>query len=1083
MSPNYCARAVLSIHVQICLYFRFPWCAGSNHSTCTPRGRLFRESTLPNPFSLVRPSSKSPILKTSQLYTPLAAKDINSPSNQTVDGNLISQASASPRRSKTPLRDASEDPSRLSLNVPAKRASLSPAPPQDSLKPPPSPRVVRSRRTVSPDGPTAKPQRIAPLAPEEVAALPQAATPQGDVHISDTQPKVVHLPPKDVQERRLQETREAQERKAQREQREDKLAVPVSGQPDDTTSSPSSTVANSMNTPHAPQISPDTSPDKDSSKNASPSVKRIGPPTRLRPSAVEERIENDAQTPEAQLRQEDEQAIRQARDSDHLRARSEKGDDLSAQKSLVAESEKVVEEIVAADKADVDAVSTPSPVDVVLNGDSSQESTAGSSKEVVAKPAKSKHEVSKHPTPPPDVEMADVNVGPLPSTAAAATVSTPRLQSKPSARGEGMTIKVPQAGTKRKHSETFDESPGTALLPALPINGTLTPKSNAQAGQSPDRLSRRRSRRSSTVVFPKKERPATPNQLTLYAADYAALKGASLDDRKDYLQSLFQYQAHNPPRAVPLKELLSSANKTLTTSNLFSSSREILDYQILRRIYQLQNANRWSLRQLEKAAEPPLQITFIDHLMSQMKSMRTDFRQERRWKIASARNLARNCAEWVASSPEKRLSLQVRVKKWPAERPLTGEPQPGIGNSVGTTDSPAPDITPSQGNEAENDSTFESFISPLDVLINPNPASLFNLGFDDVILHLDHTSAYDSVIQELPEYDPISKLHPADSYVSSATPPEPAVLPVSKMVTGKLLSQATGPPRRRSRYDYDEEEQQLGTPRRQISEPSMSMPSTPGRRFNRDELPPEESEVALFKAENKHIRDRLYFSQTFRPPSEFSMPPTSFFESRMSSQWFWEEDQRLRVLVKEYSFNWSLISASLSQPSLFAAGADRRTPWECFERWMQLEGLPSEMGKTQYFRTYLARIEAAQNVIKNQHQAAQEQMAQQSQPTNNPALSAALRRRTSQPIRVEKKKANRYLAIIDGMRKLARKRESAAHKQQEGTKRKHTLLTEANVNSPSCQSRCPQESTRGNHCQSKRSHPSGIQPSEVRARD
>jgi chromatin modification-related protein VID21 len=91
------------------------------------------------------------------------------------------------------------------------------------------------------------------------------------------------------------------------------------------------------------------------------------------------------------------------------------------------------------------------------------------------------------------------------------------------------------------------------------------------------------------------------------------------------------------------------------------------------------------------------------------------------------------------------------------------------------------------------------------------------------------------------------------------------------------------------------------------------------------------------------------------------------------------------------------------------------------------------MSKTQYFRTYQSRLEQAQRTVAAQHQAQQQLIQQQSQNGQNiPAQTP--RRRTNQPIRVERRRENRHLAIIDGMRKLARKRESIAHKQAESQK-------------------------------------------------
>ena len=162
------------------------------------------------------------------------------------------------------------------------------------------------------------------------------------------------------------------------------------------------------------------------------------------------------------------------------------------------------------------------------------------------------------------------------------------------------------------------------------------------------------------------------------------------------------------------------------------------------------------------------------------------------------------------------------------------------------------------------------------------------------------------------------------------------------------------------------------------------------------------------------------------------MPSVGFFESRQPSQWTYAEDDELRRLVKEYSYNWSLISSCLTSPSQFTSGAERRTPWECFERWIGLEGLPVEMSKTQYFRAYHQRLETAQRNVLAQQQAAQQQVAQQQQQGNNPQAQNLVRRRTTTPVRFDRRRSSKHLALLDAMRKLAKKRETMLQKQQHG---------------------------------------------------
>merc|ERR1712093_599627 len=125
----------------------------------------------------------------------------------------------------------------------------------------------------------------------------------------------------------------------------------------------------------------------------------------------------------------------------------------------------------------------------------------------------------------------------------------------------------------------------------------------------------------------------------------------------------------------------------------------------------------------------------------------------------------------------------------------------------------------------------------------------------------------------------------------------------------------------------------------------------------------------------------------------------------------------------DYSYNWSLISSLLGSKSLYVSGSERRTPWECFERWIHLEGLPADMQKTHYFRAYTSRIDAAIRNVTAQNNAAPQQ------PNANGQVQQAPRRRPTTSIRVERRRNAKHLALVDAMRKLAKKRETSIQKQ------------------------------------------------------
>ncbi|KAA6416315.1 MAG: hypothetical protein FRX48_01035 [Lasallia pustulata] len=603
---------------------------------------------------------------------------------------------------------------------------------------------------------------------------------------------------------------------------------------------------------------------------------------------------------------------------------------------------------------------------------------------------------------------------------------------------ERMTTRVSSGALRHKSvSEILGEIPKPSPVDRAPSFfgredlAQQTPKS-ASSPTSPDsaafrsRLSELREKEKersklSTVIFARQQ-PLGDSRDTVADASRRSALHDSISEPTDYLITLFAAQASSLPRSQPLNTLLASAHKTLTTSNHYTDFREQQDSRILKRIYQLQSSNRWSLRQVERSTEPARAPTHWDMLLDQMKWMRTDFREERKWKLTVAKNLAEWCAEWVASPAEGRAMLQIKTRRYLANVRATSTSSMMDENSplVDGQDMPMSEPTPDLISSHEDDSSdiMDEESSRLEVLPATAPAAIFSLAPEDVLFGLNKTPVSDKLLSELPLYQPLLGPQVAELSEPKASPDalwRTPIVALSKFALGKMVVREECPPRKRSRYEYQSD----GGAAQQDFSRSIYLSSE----HSMETLAPEKEDVALFDPENKHIRDRIHAGRAFRPPSEYNMPSQSFFESRQSSQWTWGEDDELRRLVKEYAYNWSLISSCLSSPSIFSSGAERRTPWECFERWVGLDGLPADMSKIQYFRAYHARLEAAQRNILAQQQAAQQQQS-------GSAPQVPMRRRSAQPIHADRRKNNKHLALVDAMRKLAKKRETAFQKQQ-----------------------------------------------------
>jgi chromatin modification-related protein VID21 len=739
------------------------------------------------------------------------------------------------------------------------------------------------------------------------------------------------------------------------------------------------------NTPAPIAASPDTSPAEEAIEDAGAidrSRYKHDRPAHPRSSLV-------PSTPDEQLRHEEVQST-QDKPANGV-------SDLAQSK----ETEESVDQVDDADRMDIDQEPAPD-----RSEEKSQGENAPTVRELIS------------PTAPIEASADSTFETPVKKS-----VSIPSTQPG-SAQPERMTTRVSSGALRHKSvSEILGETPKSHDKSHLASSSEQGSPDSVARMRFKDRKEREKERsRLSTVVFPKQpasqQDKADSGDLTHRDTDAVA----KLNEEQDYLFTLFLNRAYAPPRGTNLNTLLSSAHKTLSTGNHLLEYQEQMDVRTLRRIYALQNANRWPLRQLKRSVEPPRQGTHWDVVIDHAKWMRTDFREERKWKIAAAKSCADWCAEYVHSDEEHQSVLRVQVKiptpsltEKDASKGAPSPPSEDTGDETfGGVSHPTPDLVPSAEEESISDSFNDEPRHELHDTVAP--AAIFSLGLDEFNFSVDMTPAAEKLLDELPIYGPL-QIAPGTNLPAFKAPPDSIwkadLLPVSKFASTKISFHNDARPRKRSRYDFS----QYG--------------NETDHRIT--ELAPEQTNVALFRPENKPIRDRIHPGHSFRPPTEYPMPSVGFFESRSSSQWTYAEDDELRRLVKEYSYNWSLISSCLTPSSLFTSGAERRTPWECFERWVGLEGLPADMSKTQYFRAYHQRLETAQRTVLAQQQAAQQQQQQQQQQQGaNAQPQPPVRRRTTQPLRVDRRRSSKHLALLDAMRKLAKKRETMLQKQQHG---------------------------------------------------
>lgn len=197
------------------------------------------------------------------------------------------------------------------------------------------------------------------------------------------------------------------------------------------------------------------------------------------------------------------------------------------------------------------------------------------------------------------------------------------------------------------------------------------------------------------------------------------------------------------------------------------------------------------------------------------------------------------------------------------------------------------------------------------------------------------------------------------------------------------------------------------------------------------DIPPERDSCALFGEGGKPaLRKKINVVIPFKPPNRVisPMPGQGFYETRAASQWTNEDDELLRHNIRQHSANWLLISQEMSSKSEYVPGSDRRTVWECFERYVTSETNPSDLQSRPYLKPFYSRYSQARAHFEESQRAMQQQLQQaRENGQNTPIIPPKV---FPEPRRVDRKPSRRFMALLDAARRLARKRETAATKQE-----------------------------------------------------
>ncbi|KAJ2482047.1 chromatin modification- protein VID21 [Coemansia sp. RSA 2131] len=114
-----------------------------------------------------------------------------------------------------------------------------------------------------------------------------------------------------------------------------------------------------------------------------------------------------------------------------------------------------------------------------------------------------------------------------------------------------------------------------------------------------------------------------------------------IEDLNSKSANMYNWMLH--AQEQPLYKVVGDSNKLLETRDWDTARDELIRVRVMERIEELKEQGKWSFWQPRRHRAPPRSKAHWDHVLAEMAWMHTDFAEERKLKVATARMLA----SWV----------------------------------------------------------------------------------------------------------------------------------------------------------------------------------------------------------------------------------------------------------------------------------------------------------------------------------------------------------------------------------------------------------------------------------------------------
>ncbi|EPY49751.1 NuA4 histone acetyltransferase complex subunit Vid21 [Schizosaccharomyces cryophilus OY26] len=349
---------------------------------------------------------------------------------------------------------------------------------------------------------------------------------------------------------------------------------------------------------------------------------------------------------------------------------------------------------------------------------------------------------------------------------------------------------------------------------------------------------------------------------------------------------------------IPLHDDLENAYKYVSTNNWMHAYREKIVRESIRSVFNAKEKGTWSFRQPKRQKEMVSTKTHHDYILDEMQWMSIDFSQERRWKIVLAKQMVDSVMDYHTTSDKSTVCTPSSLSKNKKPYLYNGSRK----NSMSSVSNyPSPDSA-SMMQDQYNALQSSSPLRDTDFC-----STIFS---DDVIATTNVEESRNSILN-VPTYNPPNATE-NQLRTSAITYP---IEPISRFALAKTRLKSSC----------------IHTERKRLFSERDTVPHRSGDQSKNDEAFEDIDLNSEFRGGNTN-KKRAFAPFTVRPP----YPPLAT-ENTSEVIWLPEEDELLLLLLRQYSFNWEFIASRLTPSGLYVSKTERRTAWDCFERWIRID--------------------------------------------------------------------------------------------------------------------------------------------------